>query len=163
MFKLSLTVSIARKAIDLMQPGVRFTHGVQFRMSKGALLSHTHEHVTTSINHANTCLCMYICIQPAILGGRIEGKKQKEIEREGRKESIMKACLTIFTDVPFCPAGGCLLLLFLTQHQSEEGQMKPMDRERTYTHSEKIDTISTQFWLGHKSPWLITRTQSNSE
>lgn len=86
-------------------------------------------------------------------------KEQKEMERGSK----MKACLTIFTDVPFSPAGGCLLLLFLTQHQSEEGQREPVDRERTNTHSEQIDAISPQLWLGHKSPWLITRAESNSE
>lgn len=46
----------------------------------------------------------------------------------------MKACLTIFTDVPFSPAGGCLLLLFLTQHKREEGQPEPVDRENIHTH-----------------------------
>lgn len=54
----------------------------------------------------------------------------------GERGSKMKACLTIFTDVPFSPAGGCLLLLFLTEHQSEEGQQEPVDRERAYTHTQ---------------------------
>lgn len=95
----------------------------------------------------------------------LEEKEQWQIEKwreemkKGGKDRIMKRCLTIFTDVPFSPAGGCLLLLFLTQNQSEEGQQKPVDRKRIYTHSEQIDTISIQLWLGHKSPRLITRAQ----
>lgn len=58
----SLTVSIAGKAIHLMQPGVRFAHGVQFWMSKGTLLSHTHGQVNTGIKHANikhVCASVY--------------------------------------------------------------------------------------------------------
>lgn len=35
----SLTVSIAGKAIDLVQPGVRFAHGVEFWVSERALSS----------------------------------------------------------------------------------------------------------------------------
>lgn len=35
----SLTVSIAGEAIDLVQPGVRFAHGVELWISKRALLS----------------------------------------------------------------------------------------------------------------------------
>lgn len=57
---------------------------------------------------------------------------------------VMKACLTIFTDVPFSPADGCLLLLFLTQNQSEEGQTEPVD---THKHSQRIDTIGIKLWL----------------
>lgn len=89
-------------------------------------------------------------------------RKSKRVERGRVGGSKMKACLTIFTDVPFSPAGGCLLLLFLTQHQSEEGQQKPVDRKRKHTHSEQKDTISIQLWLGHKSPWLI-RSQTVNE
>lgn len=77
--------------------------------------------------------------------------------------SKMKTRLTIFTDVPLSPAGGCLLLLFLTRHQSEEGQRRPVDRKRKETHTQQKDTISIQLWSGHKSPWLISRAQSNSE
>lgn len=64
-----------------------------------------------------------------------EGDCDRVDMETGRRErgSKMKACLTIFTDVPFSPAGGCLLLLFLSQHQREEGQQEPVDRERTYT------------------------------
>lgn len=36
----SLTVSIAGEAVDLMQPGVRLAHGVEFGVSKGTLLPH---------------------------------------------------------------------------------------------------------------------------
>lgn len=35
--------------------------------------------------------------------------------------------------------------------------------ERTYTHTEQIDVIGIQLWLGHKSPWLTTKAQSNCE
>lgn len=38
----SLTVPVAGEAINLVQSGVGFAHGVQFRMSEGALLSQTH-------------------------------------------------------------------------------------------------------------------------
>lgn len=123
----------------------------------------THAQVNTGIKHANI---KHVCASVYTI--RFSGKKDTWKIAEGdvywrERGSKMKACLTIFTDVPFSPAGGCLLLLFLTQHHSEEGQPQPVDRERTYTHSEQIDTISIQLWLGHKSPWLITRAQSNCE
>lgn len=79
--------------------------------------------------------------------GRKGTQKRAEGDEDRRERGRqMKACLTIFTDVPFSPAGGCLLLLFLTQHQSEEGRREPVDRERerTYRHSEQIDIISIQ-------------------
>lgn len=55
----------------------------------------------------------------------------------------MRVHLTIFTDVPFSPAGGCLLLLFLTRHQTEEGQRWPVDRKReaTCAHSEAEEDV----------------------
>ena len=118
-------------------------------------VTHTNGHVNTGTNHANTHTC--ICAHNQLMeGGRSQGAEMERVKKTN-------ACLTIFTDVPFSPAGGCLVLLFLTQHQSEEGQREPVDRERTYTHSERIDTISTRRWRGHECPCLITTTQSNSE
>lgn len=48
------------------------------------------------------------------------------------RQSWTWAGLTIFTDVPFSPAGGCLLLPFLTRHGMLEGQQEPMDTEKTH-------------------------------
>lgn len=147
-----------------MQPGVRFAHGVQFWMPKRTLLSRTH--TQNNSWRFKTCKNMHgrMCKQKHIKGKSRSGMTEKEGRRAfgdgGRK---MTACLTKFTDVPFSPAGGCLLLLFLIQHQSGGGQHKPVDREKKYTRLELRDTIRIQLWVRHKSPWMIAEVCSKTE
>lgn len=91
---------------------------------------------------------------------KAEAQKQAE-GHEGIRGDLqgvrMRVHLTIFTDVPFSPAGGCLLLLFLTRHQTEEGQHSPVDRkgEATCTHSEEEEDV-IEARSGGQSPWTTS-------
>lgn len=100
-----------------MQSGVGFAHGVQFGMSEGALLS---PRGWTSQKKKKKGKSVKSAIHPRrVQRKQAEGHGGIRGDLQGVR---MRAHLTIFTDVPFSPAGGCLLLLFLTRHQTEEGQ-----------------------------------------
>lgn len=145
----SLTVPVAGEAVNLVQSGVGFAHGVEFGMSEGALLS---PRGWTSGKKGKECK---ISDSP-----KAEAQKQAE-GHEGIRGDLqgvrMRVHLTIFTDVPFSPAGGCLLLLFLTRHQTEEGQRSPVDRkgEATCTHSEEEEGV-IEARSGGESPWITS-------
>lgn len=81
----ALTVSIARKAIYLVQPGVRFAHGVEFWMPKRTLLSRTHTELFMEVfKHAKTC--MGVCVNKSTRSGMTEKEGRGAFWDAGQKK-----------------------------------------------------------------------------